>query len=348
MSPKIRFAILSFAHFHATFWSEAINQSPDAELVGIWDDVAARGQDAARQYQTDYEPDLAAILSRCDAVGITSETAKHADLVEAAARAGKHILLEKPMATSVADCDRIQTAVQQSGVIFMQNFPKRYDPVNHELVRMVQVGELGAISMVRIRHGNYHLLELGEAVHDAWYADPALAGGGALIDEGIHAIDFLLWLLGKPQYVYGVTSNHTLGLELEDTAIVNLRYASGAVAEICTSNVLVAAEGSVEVFGSGGSAILSGIDLASRDFARSPFLKVYRQGETRGTWQGSPTVPYFQQGNFHQQGPLHFIACIKDGRQPVVSVEDGRKSLLIVDAAYRSARTGQAVTVDFS
>lgn len=348
MSARVRFAILSFAHYHANYWAEAINGSPDAELVGVWDDDAARGQSAADRHGTAFEGDLNALLARCDAVGITSETARHADLVEAAARAGRHILLEKPMAPTVAECDRIRRAVWESGVIFMQNFPKRYDPINQELVSRVQGGELGTVSLVRVRHGNYHLLELGERVHDAWYGNPALSGGGALIDEGIHAIDFLLWLLGDPAQVYAVTANRTLGLPLEDTALVVLTFPSGALAEIATSNVLVAAEGSIEIFGNRGSALLGGVDLASRDFARPPYLKVYHYGQARGEWHGADTIPYFRQGNFHQQGPLTFLRCLREGALPVISVDEGRKSLLIVEAAYRAARTGQAQPLDFA
>jgi myo-inositol 2-dehydrogenase/D-chiro-inositol 1-dehydrogenase len=348
MSVPVKFAILGFAHFHANFWADAMNQHADVELVGVWDHDTDRGQEGADKYDTRFVADLDALLAACDAVGITSETSKHADLVEAAASAGKHILLEKPMATTVADCNRIRAAVEKSDGIFMQNFPKRFDPINHELVERVQRGDFGKISMVRVRHGNYHLLELGEAVHSNWFGDPALSGGGAWIDEGIHAVDFLLWLLGEPQQVYTTISKSTLGLPLEDTALALLTYASGTVAAIATSNTLIAAEESVEIYGTKGSAIISGIDLASRDFAGSPYLKFHIHGEERGVWDGSPTEPYFRQGHFHQQGPLHFIDCILNGKDPIINVEEGRKSMVIVEAGYRAAQTGQAQQLDFA
>ena len=344
----IRFAILSFAHYHANFWAQAINASDDAVLVGIWDDVQARGLRAAEEYATAFYGDIDELLDECDAVGITSETVKHADLVERAAAAGKHILLEKPMATTVAEARRIQVAVERAGIIFMQNFPKRYDPINHEVVGKVRSGDLGKVSMVRVRHGNYHLLNLGEDVHKHWFGDPALSGGGALIDEGIHAVDFLLWLLGPPQTVYATISSATLGLPLEDTALMTLTYASGVVAEIATSNTLVAAEESIEIYGTGGSAILSGVDLASRDFSSAPFLKFHRHGDPREQWDGSETVPYFRQGNFHQQGPLYFLRCISEGIAPVATLQEGLQSLMIVEAGYEAARTGIAQRLDFA
>jgi myo-inositol 2-dehydrogenase / D-chiro-inositol 1-dehydrogenase len=348
MSNKIRIGILSFAHYHANFWAQALLKSADAELAGIWDDDPQRGKKAAEQYSVPFYSDLSQLLQKSDGVGITSETSRHADLVEEAARAGVHILLEKPMAAGMEQCARIYQAVKSAGILFMQNFPKRYDPVNHELVRMVRSGELGKLHLVRIRHGNYHLLELGESASAMWYGKPELSGGGALIDEGVHAADLLLWLLGEPTLVSALTSNRTLGLPLEDTALAIFAYPSGVLAEIATSNTLVAAEESVEVYGTEGSAIISGVDLASRDLSRPPYLKYYRIGSSRESWQASPVVPRFQQGEFHHQGPLHFIECLAGRAEPIVSLEDGWKSLAMIEAAYQAARTGQVQQLDFS
>jgi predicted dehydrogenase len=345
MSNLIRFGILSFAHYHGNFWAEAINQSPDAILIGVWDDDAQRGREKAQYYNTRYWSDLAPLLRECDAVGITSETIKHAPLVEEAAAAGVHILCEKPMAATLEDCDRIQQAVRAAGVVYMQNFPKRFDPVNHELVQMVHRGDLGQIALVRVRHANFHFLEVEG---QQWFIDPVLCGGGALLDEGIHAADFLLWLLGEPEKVYAMISDGTLNLPVDDTAIAIFTFPSGTLAEISTGGTLWASEQSIEVYGTGGSAILSGVDLASRDFSNAPYLKVSRRGAERGIWEGSNTVPFFKQGNFHQQGPLHFIECLRDNKVPAVGLEVGRKSVEMIVAAYRAAESGQSQMMDFS
>src|SRR5680860_887284 len=167
MSKPVRFGIVSFAHYHANFWAEAIVDSPDATLVGIWDDAGDRGRDAANRFDTRFNADLNAMLRECDAVGITSETVNHAPLVQAASAAGVHVLCEKPMATTRFDADRIARAVNESGVMFMQHFPKRFDPINQELVGLVRSGELGKIGLVRIRHGHHHGLEPDFAAQ--WY-----------------------------------------------------------------------------------------------------------------------------------------------------------------------------------
>jgi predicted dehydrogenase len=347
MKNTTRFGIVSFAHYHANFWAQAINDSPDAELAGIWDEDSVRGKQAAEKYGTSWHKKLGDLLSECDAVGITSETVYHPDYVQEAAQAGVHILLEKPMAVELAGCKRIYQAVKDNGVIFMQNFPKRYDPINHELVEIVQSGKLGKISLVRVRHGNYHLLELGEKAREMWYANPDLAGGGALIDEGIHAADLILWLLGEPSEVFSMSSNQTLGLPIDDTAIALFSYESGVLAEIVTSNTLVAAQESIEVYGSQGSLILSGVDLASRDFSSQPFLKTYFHNNQRGEWVRSEVVPNFQKPDFHHHGPLYFLTCLQQGKPPIVGLEDGWKSVAMVSAAYQSSRTRQAQKLDF-
>lgn len=346
MNDKIRFAILSFAHYHGNFWAEAINESPEAEFVGVWDDNINRGKEAAARYNTRFWPDRGELLQACDAVGITSETAKHVNLVEEAAAAGRHILLEKPMAMNLAECRRIRHAVREADVIFMQNFPKRYDPVNHELVDLVHSEALGDIAAVRVRHANYHLLELGHSAAEQWFGDPEFSGGGALLDEGIHAADFLLWLLGQPDSVQAMASKATLGLPLDDTAIALFGYPSGTLAEITTSGTFVAAEESIEVYGTKGSAILSGVDLASRDFSKPPHLKVFYRGQDRGHWVGSDTAPYFGLGNFHQQGPLHFLKCLRHEAEPVVTLDEGWKSLAMIEAAYRAVQSGQAQSIE--
>lgn len=348
MRKPTRFGILSFAHYHANFWAAAMRESEEALLVGVWDDDRLRGAQAANTYNTTYFNDLDALLRECDAVGITSETARHAPLVEAAAAAGVHVLLEKPMARNLEEARRMVQAVRKSGILFMQNFPKRFDPINDELKKLVDGGKLGTITMARIRHGNDHLLQLGAEAAGMWYAQPEHSGGGALLDEGVHAADLLVWLLGLPQEAVAFTAAGALNLPLEDSAIALFRYANGTIAEIASSNAFVAAGESVQIYGSGGSALLSGVDLASREFSEAPYLKFFttENGEP-AQWQSSATKPTFKFGkqDFHKQGPLHFLACLRGGEAPIIGLDEAWKSLAMIEAAYEAARSGQATPV---
>lgn len=343
MNQPLRVAVLSFAHYHANFWTEVFKASASSTLVGIWDDDPARGQASAATHGTVFNGDLDRVLAACDAVAICSETVRHADLIERAARAGCAVLCEKPLATSLADCDRIASAVADAGIPFMQSFPKRFDPVNHELKRILDARELGRISLVRVRHGHYYGLDAAFA--KSWHADPGASGGGTLLDEGVHGADFLRWMFGEPESVSAITSGAMLGLGVEDLAIATYRYADGMVAELTTSWSFVAAENSIEVYGDQGTALLGGVDLASKDFCTTAWLRTYSGGERR--WRGSDIVPRFKAGGFHQQNALAFLDAMARKVPPPITLADGRRALAMILAAYEAAASGRAVNISY-
>lgn len=342
MSAELSFGIASFAHHHAHHWARAALAAPEATLVGIWDDDEERGRRAAGRYGVPFHRRLEDLAGHCDAVGVTSETSKHADHVEVCAAAGAHVLCEKPLAVDLDGCRRIEVAVQQAGVVFMMNFPKRLDPASVRLREVVASGELGEVTLARVRHGHGHGND--EKFRTAWFQDPALSGGGTLIDEGVHAADFLRWLLGEPLWVWATTSSDRLGLEVDDTALAAFVYPDGVIGEICTSWCFHAGQASVEVFGTQGTALLSGVDLASRDHARPPYLQVATKDQAGG-WKGDGVVPAFLGGGFHEQGPRSFFRCLVEGLPPPTTVHDGARSLAMVLGAYQSAHQGARIAL---
>lgn len=339
MPRRIRIGLLGFAHPHADFWSEVFRESPLGEFVGAWDHDAARGAAGAARHGVPLWPELDDLLDACEAVAITAETARHRALVEAAAGRGRHVLCEKPLATTREDCEAIARAVAASGIVFMQSFPKRFDPVNHELRRLVAEGELGRITLARVRHG--HAYGFQPDFLRTWFTDPVLAGGGALLDEGVHGADFLRWLFGEPESVTATVSNATLGLAVDDVAVAVFRFPGGAVAELASSFTFAAADNSVELFGTRGTAVLSGVDLGSRDITHEGFLKVYRVGQPERRWTVSPLVPRFKQGGFHHQNAIHFLEALAQGTPPPITLDDGLRAVEMILAAYEAARTGR-------
>ena len=351
VTPPVRMGILSFAMYHANFWAQAIRESELATLAGIWDDDTRRGAEASRTYDASLRSDLDELLDDCDAVCITSETARHADLVERAAAHGCHILCEKPIATTLEECDRIAAAVERAGVSFMQSYPKRFDLVNHELKRLVDEGTLGRITFMRVRHGHLYGLLPGE-VHTGWPQDPALSGGGSLLDEGSHGADFIRWMLGEPDAVMATVSHALLGHAVEDFGLAVFLYDDGPVCELSSSVTFAAGDNSIEIFGSRGTAVLSGVDLASRDVTEAGFLKVCilddkaLQDPATRRWTVSETTPGFKTTpRFHQQNPLQFIEALVKGVSPPNTIEDGRRALQMILSAYESARSGKTVRI---
>ena len=194
----------------------------------------------------------------------------------------------------------------------------------------------GRVRLVRIRHGHFYGLDAD--FRERWYVDPALSGGGALLDEGVHAADLLCWLFGLPA---GVTANasSTLGLDVEDQAIAIFDYPDGMLAEITASFTFAAADISIEIYGSEGTALVSGVDLASRDITPSGFLKIFKRGQLDRVWNVSPLVPQFKIGQFHHQNAIAFADALRRNVPPPVTLEDGLRSAMMIFRAYDAIRT---------
>ena len=245
---------------------------------------------------------------------------------------------------NLAAAEQIVETVSASGLLFMQSFPKRLDPVSHALRDLVQGGELGRIHLVRIRHGHFYGMQ--DDFKDRWYVRRDLSGGGALLDEGIHGGDFLHWLFGRPESVVATTSSAILGLDVEDSATALFSYPDGMTAELTASFMFAAADNSIEIFGTHGTALLSGVDLASRDITSSGFLRSYVETGGAKIWRDHHVTPRFKLGGFHQQNAIAFANCLVHDKPPPASAEAGRDALLLIERAYDAARTGQRVKIE--
>ncbi len=333
-----RIAMLSFAHYHANFWTEAFLADPQARISCIWDDDVSRGQEAASRFHLAFEPDLVTALAGCDAVAICSETITHPQLTRAACAAGRAILCEKPTARTVAEADVMAAAVAEAGVLFMQSFPKRFDPASHALKNLVDEGRLGRIHHVRIRHGHFYGLEADFA--QRWYVDRGKSGGGALLDEGVHGADLLHWFFGLPSTVSAETTSPVAGLAVDETAVAVFRYPNGMTAELTASFLFSAADTSIEIYGTKATALLSGVDLASRDITDGGYLRVSSDGPDGKRWDVIAVTPQFKLGQFHHQNAIGFLHCLRTGVEPAAGIADGRAALLMIEAAYRAAANG--------
>lgn len=336
-SPRI--AMLSFAHYHANFWTEAFMADPGARISAIWDDDEPRGREAATRFGLPFVADLETALASCDAVAICAENDAHLSLTRAACRTGKAILCEKPTARTVTEVDAMIAAVREAGVLFMQSFPKRFDPVSHALKAMVDAEELGRIHLVRIRHGHFYGLD--PEFRHRWYVDKARGGGGALLDEGVHGADLLNWLFGLPVTVSAETTSPIGGLDVDETATALFRYKNGMLAELTASFLLPAADVSIELYGTKGTALVAGVDLASRDITKSGYFRISREVDGIKHWETIEITPRFKLGQFHHQNAIGFLHCLRTGEQPPAGLAEGRAALLMIESAYRAARTGQ-------
>jgi predicted dehydrogenase len=340
MSSVPKIGILGVQHYHANFWTRAFLRTEEAQFMGVWDADSGRAQDFARSHDVRAFGERGELIDACDAVAICSATCDHRPLVEEAAARGRAVLCEKPLCHTLEDALHVREVVRRSGIPFMQSFPKRFDPINHEILSHIRSGALGRLTLCRVRHGHSH--GFNPDFRSAWFVDPARSGGGTLLDEGVHAADFLRWIFGEPDSAWATVSSDALGLPVEDTAAATFRYADGLIAEVTTSWCFAAADASIEIYGTEGTLLLSGVDIASRPTREADFLRIYRREGEGGSWHSSATVPHFKTGIFHEHVAWAFAHALRQAKPMPVDVDDGLRAFVMIDTAYAAARSGRA------
>jgi len=342
----LRIGFLGVQHYHANFWTRAIQQSGKASHAGIWEPDPELANAFAAENRVRVAESPEAVLSACDAVAICSATADHKRYIRTAAKVGKPILCEKPLGVGKEDGREIHAILKAHDVTFMQSFPKRFDPATKAIRDVVNEGSLGRIAQVRIRHGHSH--GFSPKFCAEWFVDPSLSGGGTLLDEGVHGADFLRFVFGEPATVQAKISSAMLGLPVEDTAMATFEWDNGMLAELATSWCYAAADASIEIYGTGGTLLVSGVDIASRPTRESDFLRLFRRGpDGGGHWEDLGVTPNFKTGVFHEHVVWAFIDTLVEGKPVPVGVEDGLRAFAMIDAAYRSARSGSTETIQY-
>jgi len=326
------------ARYHAT----GIARTPGARLVAVCREDAARAEEAAAQFGVPCEIHLEALLARpdVDAVCICTPSGQHAAQAVAAARAGKHVLVEKPMALSLADADAMIAACRAAGVHLGVALQRRIDPIFLGVKAAIDAGglgklTLGTISVPYLRQQSYY-------DSAAWRGTWALDGGGALMNQGIHLLDLLVWYMGNPTAVQASTATLAHTIEVEDCVAAALRFGSGALGSITATTA--AAPGfphRVEVYGDQGGVQLEGEQIVRWEISGiEPPEAISTPGKAPAGAGASPTG-IGAVGHTRLLGD--FVAALDAGRAPSVPGEEGRRSLALALAVYESARTGQAI-----
>ncbi len=343
----VNVGVLGFAHGHVGTYCR--RWTDEAELgvrvVAGWDRDAERLAGAAKEYGCEAAASAEALCGRADvsAVVIGAETLYHAELVEMAAAAGKAIVLQKPLALTLEQGDRIVAAVEKAGVPFTLAWQMRVDPQNLALRQRVAEGGVGRVFMVRRRHGlSTHVWGHFETT---WHNDPKL-NRDIFADDASHAIDFLYWMLGKPVSVMAELATLHSPRVPNDNGLAIFRYADGTLAELSCSFVCLAGENTTEVVGSEGVIIQNYGDAPSANAPRPEGgigLKWYRHGDKSWTVSdiASPANHGWRIANV--AGPL--AEFLQGRRGPIATARQGRDVLAITLACYESSETGCRVSL---
>ncbi len=345
---SIQAGILGFAHGHVNFYITQWQAHPeyDLQVTAGWDHDPARLATAVKTFGIHPCDSVDELLSRQDvqAVVITAETSLHAELVEKAAAAGKPIVLQKPLALTLPQADRIVAAVERSGVPFSMSWQMRVDPQNLKMKEIVESGVLGKLFMVRRRHG---LTLLGlPGFTDLWHVKPEY-NRDIWADDASHAVDFIYWLLGKPETVTAEIASFADPKLPMNNGMAVFRYSDGPLAEVFCSFTCVAAENTTEIFAEKGSIIQNYGDVPSCNVPRpagAPGLKWFLTERSDWTTSDIASPPMHIARIDNLARPL---ADFLNGRRPpLANAEDGRMVLRMVLATYLSNREGRRVSVD--
>jgi len=336
--------IVSAAHAHVSAYAEEIRKMDDADVVAVWDDDAGRGRKAAEAGGADFLPRLDGLLGRADvrAVIIGSETSRHAGHVEAAADAGKDILLQKPMALTLADCDRILQAVRDAGVRFSMAWQMRCDPQNRWMRDFVRSGRLGRIVMVRRRH--CLSTHLWSGFEDSWHVQPEL-NRGMFMDDAAHAADWLYWMFGRPGSVVAEIETLLNARVPDDNGAAIYRYADGMLAILECSFTCAAADDTTNIYGADGTVLQRWGDgvsctphLAGAD---ERALRYRLVGDDDWTAVDIETPP--AHGHRIRGVARPAVEFLLGEAGPIATAAEGRVNVEMLLAAYESARTGRRV-----
>ncbi len=345
-SNKIRIGIIGAGNIAQSQHIPAYLRLKDVELVAVCDLKEERAKEVAEKYGMKYSTtsinDLVA-LEELDAVDICAWNNAHAQAAIAAAAAGKHILCEKPMALNVQQAEEMLKASKKSGKVFMMGFVNRFRPDSIVLKDMLDTGKFGEIYYSKTGWLRRRGTPLG------WFTDTSKAGGGPVIDIGVHVIDLTWYLMGKPKPISVSATVHkdklgnyktkgvgrwvafdtdNLKFDTEDSAAGIIRFENGASMNFEVSWAINAKDTGIysHIFGTKAGASLNPFAIYGED---ADYLM-----------DSTPTIG--KDDRFFNE-ISHFIDCIKTGSQPVSSAQDGLEIQKILNGIYDSAKAGKEI-----
>jgi predicted dehydrogenase len=328
----------------------AIAEIENARLIGC---VSSRYESAvslAEKWRGRPYRDLDQMLADpdIDIVSICTPSGSHLEPALAAARAGKHVIVEKPLEISVRRCDQLIKACQSNGLLLTTVFPSRFHAASRILKQAVDQERFGKLTL-----GEAHVKWFRtQAYYDSgkWRGTWEFDGGGALMNQAIHSVDLLSWLMGPVDEV----SAHTATLaheriEVEDVATVSLRFRNGALGTIvATTAAYPGMLKRIEIHGSRGTAVLEEEDLKVWSFADATAEdESIRAGYASKTRSGGGAADPSAIGHTAHAAQIRdFIYAIESGGRPAIDGAEGRRSVQIIEAIYEAARAGKSVRVE--
>jgi predicted dehydrogenase len=358
----VRFGIVGAGVIGPTHANAIADPATDATLVAVYDTRRERADKLAAEHGAAVADSLDALLARddIDVIAVCVPSGAHADVAVAALEAGKHVIVEKPADITLAAVDRIIAARDAAGRQVTAISQHRFDPATQIVKQAVDAGRFGRLTSGSAAINWWR----AQSYYDSgdWRGSWALDGGGALMNQGIHSVDLLCWLLGEPAEVFAFTGllAHER-MEVEDTAVAAVRFANGALGTVLgTTAAYPGLTTRIHLHGATGSAVIDRDDLtyfhaATDDSGGDAYGAAGRgnqadellaaAGAVAGEGADAGADPGALSGA-HRFQYRDFLDALATGRPPVVTLEEGRRAVKLILAIYESARTGAPVRLE--
>jgi len=323
-------AMLSGWHAHAEGYARHLMEMPEVRIAAVWDEQPERGRAWAEKLGAPFVGELEAVLKRddVDGVAINAPTSMHADIMMAAARAGKHIFTEKVMAQTVGECNLVSEAVKAAGVKFCISFPLRTRPEVLYAKKAVDDGLLGELTFVRARVA-HNAGSAGWLPPHFW--DKETCGGGAMMDLGAHPMYLIRHIGGRPVRIQS-TFTFMTGHEVEDNAVSTVEFENGCIGVAETSFMSTHSPFSLELSGTEGSLTVGGWEEQS--------VRIRSNKLDGEKWVTPEELP----DRMPEPIEIWVKAVLEDGSIPF-GLEEGTQLTELMEYAYKAAREKRQVEI---
>lgn len=352
MSREVGFAVvgLGMGRHHC----KAIQTAPGARLVAVCDIDEERLHPTAAEFHCKAYADFAELLKddEVQVVNIATPSGMHAEMGIQAAAAGKHLIVEKPVDILPERIDALIAAGRRHRVKIGAIFQSRLDPLNRRIRQAIQEGRLGKIIGV---HGHlpwYRLQSYYEGKHGSWKGTWKMDGGGSLMNQGVHTVDLLQWLVGPVEAAMGMFGVFGHQIEAEDQSCALLRFQNGAIGTLYTTTCCYPGyDQLITLYGTQGSilkqeGLLRAWKLMDDEEGREEQELLGFYGEKRGSTGSSDPMAVSFDG--HTQIVADLVEAIHQDREPMIPLESAKHAVEIINAIYESGRTGRLVKVGTS
>ncbi|CAH0344874.1 Gfo/Idh/MocA family oxidoreductase [Bacillus sp. CECT 9360] len=336
----IRFAIVGCGHI-AKKHAEAIINSEGASLLAVCDTIEEKMQPFVEEYNIKGYTSLEELLENpeVDVINICTPSGYHANIAVQAARAKKHVVVEKPIALTIEDTDKIIRACSDNDVKLAVVHPNRFRPALIKLKNLMKEGRFGKLS-----HANATVRwNRNQEYYDQapWRGTKSL-DGGVLMNQAIHNLDLLVWLMGDVEEVFSMDATRLRDIEAEDVSAGVVRFKNGAlgVVEAAVTIYPKNFEESISIFGEQGTIKISG---QNANFIEHLVMEGVSQEDVEAMKAEIKADPFGTPG--HQAIIEDMVLAIKENREPVVTGEDGKRALQLVISLYESAASHQPVRI---